>query len=178
MGRIVLGGVVLVGLPLLLLGAHSVRLLGAVAAVLGLGAVLATYIHNVRLEIDQEEVRLYGMFGGSKTWPRSAIKGFRVLDVLFRGIGRSKLIAVAFGSDRHALFTLEASLWAIDDLRRIGGELGHAGLHERVTNKEAIARYPGSLNFADRHYWLVGGCFPLVGIALAFALAPFCAPGG
>jgi hypothetical protein len=176
-GLVILGGAVLIGLPLLMLGVHNARLSAVVATVLGLGAVFAIYIRNVRIEIDKEEVRLYGMFGGHKSYPRSAIKGFRVLEVMFRGVGRSKPIALAFGRDRHALFTLEASLWANDDLRRIGSEIGGTGLSETVANKEVIARYPGSLNFVDRHYWVVGGCLPFLAIALAFALAPFCAPG-
>jgi hypothetical protein len=176
-GRIVLAGVVVVGLPLLLLGVQSTRLLAVVATTIGLGAVVAAYIYNVRLELDAEEVRLHGMFGGVKRWPRSAIKGFRVLEVVFRGVGRSKPVALAYGNDRRTLFTLEASLWAIDDLRAIGSELGGANLYETVTNKEAISRYPGCLNFADRHYWLVGGSIPFVVIALVFVLAPFCAPG-
>jgi hypothetical protein len=176
-GRIILGGAVVVGLPLLVLGVHSTRLLAVVATVIGLVAVIAAYIYNVRVEVDSDEVRLHGMFGGVKRWHRSAIKGFRVLDVVFRGVGRSKPIAVAYGNNRHALFTLEASLWARDDLRAMGSELGGDNLDETVTNKEAISQYPGCLNFADRHYWLVGGSIPFVVIALVFVLAPFCAPG-
>ena len=175
LGRIVLACSALVGLPLLLLGVHSTRLLAVVATVIGLGAVVAAYIYNVRVEVDTEEVRLRGMFGGVKRWQRSAIKGFRVLEVVFRGVGRSKPIALAYGNDRRTLFTLEASLWARDDLRAIGNELGGASLFETVTNKEAISRYPGCLNFADRHYWLVGASIPFVVIALVFLLAPFCA---
>jgi hypothetical protein len=176
-GRIVLVGVVVVGLLLLLLGVQSTRLLAGVATVFGLAAVMAAYIHNVRVEVDADEVRLHGMFGGVKRWQRSAIKGFRVLAVVFRGVGRSKPIAFAYGDDRRTLFTLEAALWARDDLRAIGNQLGGANLYETVTNKEAISRYPGCLNFADRHYWLVGGSIPFVVIALVFVLAPFCAPG-
>jgi hypothetical protein len=176
-GRIIFGGMVVVGLPLLLIGVHSNRLLAVVATVIGLGAVIAVYVYNVRVEVDAEEVRVHGMFGGVKRWQRSAIRGFRVLEVVFRGVGRSKPIAVAYGNDRRALFTLEASLWARDDLRAIGDELGGAHQYETVTNKEAIRRYPGCLNFADRHYWLVGGSIPFVVIALVFVLAPFCAPG-
>jgi hypothetical protein len=94
-GRVVLAGAVLVGLPLLVLGIHNSRLLAVVATAVGLGGVIAIYIHNVRLEIDNEEVRLYGMFGGHKPWQRSTIGGFQVLEVMFRGVGRSKPIAVA-----------------------------------------------------------------------------------
>jgi hypothetical protein len=176
-GRIVFGGVLVVGTPLLLLGVHSTRLLAVVAVVIGFGVVFAIYIYNVRVVIDGEEVRLYGMFGGLKRWPRSSIKGFKLLEVEFRGVGRSKPIAVAFDNDHRAVFTLEAALWAPDDLRSMFHKLGGWELHETLTNKEAIRRYPGSLNLADRHYWLVGCSLPFVIIGLVFALAPFCSPG-
>jgi hypothetical protein len=176
-GRIVLAGVAVVGLSLLMLGVQSTRLLAGVATVIGLAAVVAAYMYNVRVEVDAEEVRLHGMFGGVKRWQRSAIKGFRVLEVVFRGVGRSKPIAFAYGNDCRTLFTLEAAFWAKDELRAIGNALGGATLLETVTTKEAISRYPGCLNFADRHYWLVGGSIPFVVIALVFVLAPYCAPG-
>ena len=176
-GRAVLAGAVLIGLPLIVLGIHDSRLLAVVATAVGLGGVIAIYINNVRLEIDKKEVRLYGMFGGHKPWQRSTISGFQVLEVMFRGVGRSKPIAVAYGRDRRALFTLEASLWARNDLRSMSRELGGNEASEMVTNKEAITRYPGCLTFADRHYWLVGGCIPVLAIAVVFLLAPFCAPG-
>ena len=176
-GRIVLAGAVVIGIPLVVLGIRNSRLLAVEATAVGLGAVIAIYIHNVRLEIDTEEVRLYGMFGGHKRWQRSSIKGFQVLEVMFRGVGRSKPIAVAYARDHHALFTLEASLWLRSDLRSMTQELGGREGSEMVTNKEAIERYPGCLTFADRHYWLVGGCIPVLAIALIFVLAPFCAPG-
>jgi hypothetical protein len=176
-GRVVLAGAVLIGIPLVVLGIRNSRLLAAVVTAVGLGAVIAIYIHNVRLEIDKEEVRLYGMFGGHKRWQRSTITGFQVLEVMFRGVGRSKPIAVAYARDHHALFTLEASLWARNDLRSMTQELGGREVSEMVTNKEATRRYPGCLNFADRHYWLVGGCIPFLAIALVFVLAPFCASG-
>jgi hypothetical protein len=50
-GRIVLAGAVVIGIPLVVLGIRNSRLLAVVATAVGLGAVIAIYIHNVSINL-------------------------------------------------------------------------------------------------------------------------------
>lgn len=173
MAVLIVGGVVAVaGIAMAVTGRLNNRLAAAFLAVIGIAIVTRAYMVNARVEVSPAEIRVRGLSGLSKTWPKAAVQGCAAFSVSF-ALGSLLPLLVVYGAGHRTLFTLQASYWDEGTLRELCYAMGgfEYRVHE-ISNRELLKRFPGSLSFVYRHSWLVGCLFPLFAIVLAFALAP------
>ena len=168
----VLAGVVVVVVAVSVAsGQWSGRSLSVVAGVMGVAIGMAAYMINVRVEVSPDKVRVHGLSGLSRSWPRAEIRGCATLFVV-SGVGPTNPLFLVYGSENRKLFSLEAALWDAQTIGELGNALtGEDPSVEVVSSKEALQRFPDSLSFTKRHYVLVGASFAVVAIALATVLA-------
>ena len=172
-----IGGLVLVGIVVFVVagslasGHWSGRSLSIVAGVIGVAGGIAAYMINARVEVSDDKVRVRGLSGLSRSWPRAEIQGCATL-VVTSGIGTTNPLFLVYGSGHRKLFSLEAGLWDAHTIGELGNALvGEYPQIEILSHKEALQRFPGSLSFTKRHYVLVGASFAVVAIALFTVLA-------